>query len=196
MDETCCKRKESMMRSIVALMLAVTTAFTLPVYAQEDAYHPMLKENMGALVAADGTSVDGPSVLKKKFILLYFAAGWCPHCREFTPQIVSHYNATNGGKNYEVLFISSDKSDKKMLQHMAKTKMPWPALPWNSKETKRVRKSLEAIGADGNGIPRMILLDQNDQVVYNTNNDKKRTKPSVEELQKIDQIVNPVPAAK
>merc|ERR1712166_1299825 len=50
-----------------------------------------------------------------KVIGLYFSAHWCPPCKTFTPLLVKTYEKLKAeGKEFEVVFVSSDK-DKDAL---------------------------------------------------------------------------------
>lgn len=42
---------------------------------------------------------------------LYFGAGWCSNCVEFTPKLIDYYeyiNSSNERKKFEILFIGRD----------------------------------------------------------------------------------------
>lgn len=46
--------------------------------------------------------------LGKKILLLYFSAGWCVKCKEFTPKLKKFYNTTKS--DVAILWISRDKN--------------------------------------------------------------------------------------
>jgi thiol-disulfide isomerase/thioredoxin len=65
--------------------------------------------------------------------LFYYSAGWSPTCQKFTPALVKFYTEQRAaGANFEVVFVSLDDAESGMKEHMAKTKMPWPALRFGS----------------------------------------------------------------
>ena len=108
---------------------------------------------------------------KGKIIGLYFSAHWyvdseffpfelfvfflsrCPPCRGFTPILIDFYKAYANEKNFEILFISSDR-DQKAFDDYIKD-MPWLALSYSE------RKKKEELGKrfQISGIPTLVLLD-------------------------------------
>jgi len=42
---------------------------------------------------------------------IYFSAHWCPPCRSFTPQLADAYEKCMGDKNFEIIFLSSDRDE-------------------------------------------------------------------------------------
>merc|ERR1719409_357230 len=45
----------------------------------------------------------------KDVVGLYFSAHWCPPCRGFTPQLGKFYDQIKDAKNFEIIFVSSDR---------------------------------------------------------------------------------------
>src|SRR5438270_4822719 len=61
---------------------------------------------------------------KKKLIGLYFSAHWCPPCRKFTPNLVAYYNKNVAAHpDFEILFVSNDKSPSAMEDYMREQQM-------------------------------------------------------------------------
>lgn len=91
-----------------------------------------------------------------KYTAIYYSAHWCPPCRAFTPKLVQWYNKFQPKhKDFQLVFISSDKDEAAMLEYMTETKMPWPAVKFGEKEKTVVGKF--AAG----GIPYLVLVDEN-----------------------------------
>ena len=68
--------------------------------------------------------------LNGKYVLLYFSAHWCPPCRGFTPVLAEFYKAAAASKNFEVVFVSSDRDQKSFDEYYGE--MPWLAVPRRS----------------------------------------------------------------
>ena len=76
----------------------------------------------GPLLDAKGTEVS-KEALAGKTIGIYFSASWCPPCRTFTPKLVKFRDANK--KDFEVVFVSSDRSPKDQMGYMKKAGMKW-----------------------------------------------------------------------
>ncbi len=75
---------------------------------------------------------------KKKLIGLYFSAHWCGPCRKFTPELVAFYNKNAAAHpEFEVLFVSNDKSAAAMQGYMREMQMPWPAVSFDKSRARK-----------------------------------------------------------
>lgn len=87
------------------------------------------------LVSKDGRSVDPEEALQNKVVGLYFSAGWCSPCRDFTPVLCDFYTElleeTQPPAPFEVVFISSDHSAEDMAGYMHAMHGDWLALPFH-----------------------------------------------------------------
>jgi len=109
-----------------------------------------LQELIGnSLTDAQGQTVS-PSILKGKWVGLYFAKGGNKTCEEFTRKLVELRNKY--AENFEVVYISGDSDQAAMLNSMRE--MPWPALPFDSEKKSECKASF-----DINNIPAMVILD-------------------------------------
>ncbi len=89
-----------------------------------------------------------------KFIRNYFLAfSRCPPCRGFTPILIDFYKAHSKDKNFEIIFISSDRDEQSFIEYYKD--MPWLTLSYNE------RKKKEELGKHFqiSGIPTLVLLD-------------------------------------
>jgi nucleoredoxin len=105
------------------------------------------------LINGKGESFPADEILKDKVIGLYFSANWCPPCQTFTAKLtefVKELKADN--KPFEVVFVSSDQSEKKMMDYMAPT--PFYAIPF------RTSTLIEEITDEYDimGIPALVIV--------------------------------------
>lgn len=116
----------------------------------------MIKAAGSELIDSSGKKTD--TVPSQKIIGFYFSAHWCPPCKTFTPKLVEFYSALKKeGHDFEIIFVSSDKSKTEMMQYMKETEMPWAAIPYDSEETKAV-KQIWRTELNLRGIPSLVIL--------------------------------------
>jgi len=107
------------------------------------------------LINGKGDSVTLSDAMKdKKALALYFSAHWCPPCRGFTPQFAEWYKKDMSAKGLEVIFVSSDRDEGSFKEYFAE--QPWLALDFADRGLKE--KLSNAFGV--NGIPSVVILDQ------------------------------------
>ena len=103
--------------------------------------------------------VQSADLTPKDYYAVYYSAHWCPPCRKFTPKLVSFYNNyLSKNNNFEIIFVSSDRSEKDMTDYMEATKMPWLALEFGNRSHPVTKYA-------GNGIPCLVLLDNQGNVL-------------------------------
>ena len=107
---------------------------------------------------------DDEALGKKKLIALYFSAHWCAPCRKFTPQLVEFYNrVAPQHPEFEIVFVSNDRSPFGMETYMRDTQMPWPAIDFAKLPGKEALKKYA-----GESIPCLVLLDASGKVISDT----------------------------
>jgi nucleoredoxin len=107
---------------------------------------------------------DDDMLPKKKLIALYFSAQWCPPCRKFTPQLIEFYNRiAREHVEFEIVFVSFDRSPSGMETHMRDAQMPWPAIDFAKLPGKAALKKYA-----GGSIPCLVLLDDSGKVISDT----------------------------
>lgn len=126
----------------------------------EESYAALRAMVDGKLADAHGAAVSADALKDKRVVLLYFSAGWCPPCHQFTPKLVDFYNAHGGGKNFEVIFVSSDSDTAKMQAYIDEYKMPWLAVKHDQVKASGLQERFA-----GNGIPDLEMLDGTGQVI-------------------------------
>ncbi|XP_013403357.1 nucleoredoxin [Lingula anatina] len=128
---------------------------------QEFPWNPKpFKEIMkGELLAENGGKVDAETALAGKVKAIYFSAHWCPPCRGFTPKLIETYKKLKAAnKNFEIVFASSDREEDKFKEYFAT--MPWLAIPFKDVRATKLNKTF---GIEG--IPSLIILDEDNKVI-------------------------------
>jgi nucleoredoxin len=111
----------------------------------------VLKAHFGeSLVNAEGKPVDLKS-LDGKAVGIYFSAHWCGPCRAFTPELVKFRDANS--EKFEVVFVSSDRSEEERQKYIKEAGMKWHGLPLNGAEAKALKAKYEV-----SGIPALVIL--------------------------------------
>ena len=123
----------------------------------------------------DGTisRPDGSELEKKKFVALYYSAHWCAPCRKFTPQLVDYYNRTVAAHpEFEIIFVSSDRSRFGWETYIGETKMPWLAVDFDQLgDMAGIRK------LGGGSIPSLLVLDNASRIVASSYDGEKYLGP-------------------
>lgn len=101
---------------------------------------------------------------KKKLVALYLGAHWCAPCRKFTPSLLAYYNKVSATHpEFEVIFVSNDKSSSAMEGYMRDVQMPWPAVNFDKASGNNALKKYF-----GEGIPCLVVVDENGKVIFDT----------------------------
>ena len=120
---------------------------------------------------------------KKKLIALYFAGQWCGQCRKFTPELVDYYNRIAAARpEFEIVFVSSDRSAAAMEKYMSEGNMPWPAVKF-----EKVAEKTKLNRYAGSGIPCLVLVDASGRVISDSYAGKNYVGPS-KVLRDLDQL--------
>jgi nucleoredoxin len=96
--------------------------------------------------------------LAGKTIGFYFSAHWCPPCRTFTPNLVKFRDANK--ENFEVVFVSSDKSPDAQMGYMKETNMKWVTVEHRSAEANALSKKFGI-----RGIPALIIVSPEGETI-------------------------------
>ena len=126
-----------------------------------DAIAGAVKGNLVRLQNGNLISCYDEELAQKQIYGLYFSAHWCGPCRKFTPQLVAYYNQiARDHPEFELIFVSADKSADGMATYMRESGMPWPAIEYGK---------LANVGAlqkyAGRGIPDLVIVDASGKVL-------------------------------
>jgi len=111
-----------------------------------------------ATLKGPGGDVKGSS-LKGKVFGLYFSAHWCPPCRGFTPKLAEWYKKDLQAKDFEVVFVSSDRDEASFKDYFAE--QPWLALDFDDRKRKEQLSNLFGV----QGIPSFVVIDKDGSVI-------------------------------
>ena len=120
---------------------------------------PTFEEALGnEFVKADGSKVTKES-LNGKYLGVYFSAHWCGPCRGFTPKLAEWYKNDLSKKNFEIIFVSSDRDQAAFDGYLSE--MPWLALPFSD----RARKGMLSDMFDVEGIPTFAIVGPDGKII-------------------------------
>lgn len=159
--------KEEMFRSSRARVVAAAAAAEKPDDVDEEsdgdrkagggknAFTRMIGANLIKLKEESVRSYEDRELADKDYYAIYYSAHWCGPCRQFTPKLVKFYNETkkNHADDFELIFVSRDRTSKAMKSYMKEAKMPWPAVEYD--ESRKTQLNKFAAG----WIPFLALVD-------------------------------------
>ena len=126
-----------------------------------DAIAGAAKGNLVRLQNGNLVSCYDEELAPKQIYGLYFSAHWCGPCRKFTPQLVAYYNQiARDHPEFEIIFVSADKSADGMATYMRESGMPWPAIDYGK---LAIVPTLQKYA--GNGIPDLVIVDASGKVL-------------------------------
>lgn len=129
----------------------------------------------------------GKEAIENKVVGLYFSAHWCPPCRGFTPQLVEVYKKVQEKHpNFEIVFLSSDRDEESFKGYFKD--MPWLALPFEKRNEKEALSSL----FDVDGIPCLVIMDENGSVINKNARSQVGSDPEGEQFPWAPKLVNDI----
>ena len=107
------------------------------------------------LVDATGAKVE-LETLRGKVVGIYFSAAWCGPCRRFSPTLFQTRNKYKD--DFQVVFVSSDRTEAAQRDYMKKTKMECPTLKFGDAARNALSQTYQV-----RSIPTLVLLDHHGQ---------------------------------
>ncbi|MCE0498013.1 MAG: redoxin domain-containing protein [Methylacidiphilales bacterium] len=130
---------------------------------------------------------DASTLQGVKYWAIYFSASWCPDCRAFTPDLVRFYKEFKPDHpNFELILVCHDKTEEAMLNYLKTDGMTWPAVRYKDHWDPK----LMVLKYAAKGIPNLVLVDENGEVLSSTYDGTKELGPK----KVLDDIKQLVPA--
>ncbi len=108
------------------------------------------------------------------YILLYYAADWCPYCVEYAEQLKQTYTQLKRmyGSSMELVFVGhiNDQSNDDLLAFLDQGSYPFGYLPFEKREQSKV---MEMLGAYRFYIPGFLLVDRQGSILASSNGPTK-----------------------
>jgi nucleoredoxin len=115
---------------------------------------------VNSLTGAPVTRVDDTT----KYFAFYRGAGWCGPCRQFSPSLVKFYKDTKPkSSNFEVYFISGDKTPAEMKSYAKEAGFSWNAVPQERQPQMQIVNRLFT-----NLIPQFVVTDGQGNVLIDS----------------------------
>lgn len=144
----------------IAELLAQANEPIAPAPAAEPGHVKMIEAIGQTLVNGNNQAVPSDTLAERDYVLLYFSAAWCGPCRAFTPSLVEFHRRNAERGNFEVVFVSSDRSAAEMSKYMRADQMPFLAVPFDRINATGLKKTY-----GGRGIPNLVIVDRDGEVV-------------------------------
>ena len=152
------------------LLLALSSLLLLPLCLGCVTVPPAQADPMQVLrtstVALDGNGIP----IDADYILLYYAADWCPYCIEYAEQLKRSYEALGSlyGSSFALIFVghASDTSNEQLTSFLEAGGYPFGYLPIEKREASGV---MELTGEARFYIPGLLLIDRTGKVLASSN---------------------------
>ena len=125
----------------------------------------VLEDLKGKLIdPLTGSAVTLASGASTKYFAFYRGAGWCGPCRQFSPALVKFYKEMKPkNANFEVFFISGDKTPAEMRNYAKEAGFSWHAVPQARQPEMQIVNRLFT-----NLIPQLVVTDSAGNVVIDS----------------------------
>jgi len=145
--------------------LIITCLLFLACIARSQSQFSDFQEIAGKyLYKADSSSVLADEALHgKRYLVILFSASYCGPCKEYVKELKEIYTKKRGGENWEVVFVSTDKSQENMFAYMRDLDMPWLAAEYDP--TPNLPKIRERYTGSESGIPRFVVINAEGVIV-------------------------------
>lgn len=111
-----------------------------------------------------------PVVVDADYLLIYYAADWCPYCVEYAEELKEQYSLYKRmyGDKLEIIFAGhvNDQSEENLQAFLGQGSYPFPYIPYSLRESSGV---MELLGEHRFYIPGFLLLDRDGTILSSSN---------------------------
>lgn len=153
--------------SVLLTLLPALTVFTGTTSAQSTTTTAPVDQPAGKVaralvgelvVSREGTITPLPAtaLAETKYVAFYYSAKWCPPCVAFTPSLIEAYREIKARHpEFELVFVSNDRTPEAMADYMKSYKMPFPAVRYDRIDALSTLKRPD----HESGIPNLVFMD-------------------------------------
>ena len=126
----------------------------------------LIKAHPGDLSDQRGDAVKAAPLTARKYLFLYYSAGWCPPCHAFTPVLCAFDRAHSTKRDFDIVLVSNDQSADGLAAYAREFDMPFAMADYGS---PLHRQLLEAVR--DRGIPNLLLFDASGKLLASSYKD-------------------------
>ena len=156
--------------SPLAIIAVVALFMTSPGNAQEKPMRDILPLP-ASVFDASGNEIPTES-LRGKIVALYFSAQWCVPCKKFTPKLIE-FRERHNADNFEVVFMSLDRSPEQKSAYMKEAGMNWLTAPGQG--TPEINHIMDYYKLAG--VPSLIVFGPRGKVITTEGRDDVTNSP-------------------
>lgn len=99
---------------------------------------------------------------EKDYMLLFFGAGWCKKCQDFTPRLAKYYAAHKDDKNktFDVAYFTDDDDSQKYDEFVKTMPESWKAVGYDMSLQFKLKSLLKL-----HSIPAVVVIDKQGNTV-------------------------------
>ncbi|MEO1585282.1 MAG: thioredoxin-like domain-containing protein [Planctomycetota bacterium] len=122
---------------------------------------PFFKRSIQHAIGSETDDTRHIRLAEADYLLIYRGSSICPRCERFTPKLIDAYeDLAKKHDNFEVVFVSDDRSASAHQSYMHKTEMPWSVVPYTNIYAAANTKSLP-----GRQLPLVYLVTPDGTVI-------------------------------
>ncbi|KAI1726679.1 thioredoxin-like domain-containing protein [Ditylenchus destructor] len=116
--------------------------------------------------------LNGHEALNGKLVALYFSAHWCPPCRGFTPILKDFYEEITSSEEFEIVFVSFDRSESDLQAYLNESHGNWLYVPYGDKNIQTLANKYGV-----SGIPAMVVVKPDGTAITSDARSDVQSKP-------------------